>query len=134
MARGGNDVADQNELGGNPNNAPPAQSEASKKATRRQQAIGLYTYQDSSSLSSFNLMGLGATPGSMDEEGVISGNPNLIYEGGKLMIRTDSINSFLSIFQGQEKTAQARSASFLAQDTLLNGKGSNKGVVLGGVI
>ena len=128
------DVADQNEMNGNPNNATPNTSAEQKKATKRQAAVGLYTYQDASSLSSFNLMGLGATPGSLDEEGVISGNPNLIYENGKLMVKTEAINSFLSIFQGQEKTAQARSSSFVAQDTLLNGKGSNKGVVLGGVI
>ena len=41
MARGGNDVADQNELGGNPNNAKPGVSEADKRAQARKNALGL---------------------------------------------------------------------------------------------
>ena len=50
------------------------------------------------------------------------------------MVKTDMINSFYSIFKGQQDTAKARAASFLAQDTLLGEASSKKGTVLGGVI
>lgn len=134
MARGGNDVADQNELGGNPNNAKPGVSEADKRAQARKNALGLYTNVQSSSLAGFDLMGLGSTPGSLDESGNVLGSSNLIYENGNLMVKTDMINSFYSIFKGQQDTAKARAASFLAQDTLLGEASSKKGTVLGGVI
>lgn len=135
MAPGGNnDVADQNELGGNVNNAPQRVSEAYKKTQARKNALGFYTNVQSSSLAGFDFTGLGYTPGSLDESGNVLGSSNLIYENGNLMVKTDMINSFYSIFKGQQDTAKARAASFLAQDTLLGEASSKKGTVLGGVI
>ena len=134
MAKSGNDTADQNEIGGSPNSANQRVSEADRKALARKNVLSHYTSQYASSLSGFNLLGLGATPGSIGEEGAILGNSDLIYENGNLMVKTDMINSFYSIFKGQQDTAKARAASFLAQDTLLGEASSKKGTVLGGVI
>lgn len=103
-------------------------------AQKRAQALTAFTSVDSSTLAGFNVLGLGYTPGSMDEEGGILGSNALIYENGKLLVKNDMINSFYSIFKGQQETARAKAASFLAQDTLLGESASRKGTTLGGII
>ena len=104
------------------------------KPDPRKTALGFYSTLANTSLAGFDVMGLGMTPGSLDQGGNVLGNPNLIYENGQLMVKTDMINSFYSVFKGQQETARAKAASFLAQDTLLGESASKKGTVLGGVI
>ena len=103
-------------------------------AQKRAQALTAFSSVDTSSLAGFNVLGLGYTPGSMNAEGDVLGDSSLIYENGKLMVRNDMINSFYSIFKGQQETARAKTASFLAQDTLLGESASRKGTTLGGII
>lgn len=126
-------VADEKEVGGRPSVQGP--SEAERKRAQRTTAMTRFTSYGASSLAGFDVLGLGVTPGSMNEEGGILGNPNLIYENGNLMVRTDMIDAFTGIFKGQNEAAKAKAASFLAQDTVLTGaSNSKKGTVLGGVI
>ena len=129
----GGGVADENEVGGKPGVTGP--SEAERKRAQRAMQLTRFTSYGGSSLSGFDVLGLGVTPGTLDEKGTVLGNPNLIYENGNLMVRTDMIDAFTGIFKGQGEAAKAKAASFLAQDTILTGASSSKkGTVLGGVI
>lgn len=123
----GGGVADEQEMTGTRPTPTP-------KPDPRKTALGFYSALANTSLAGFDVMGLGMTPGSLDQGGNVLGNPNLIYENGQLMVKTDMINSFYSVFKGQQESARARAASFLAQDTLLGESASKKGTVLGGVI
>ena len=105
------------------------------RKAHRNAAMARFTSYGASSLAGFDVLGLGVTPGFMDAAGGVLGNPNLIYENGNLMVRTDMIDAFTGIFKGQNEAAKAKAASFLAQDTVLTGAtNSKKGTVLGGVI
>ena len=102
---------------------------------KRAMRLMRFTSYGGSSLAGFDILGLGASPGSLGDDGKILGNPNLIYEKGNLMVRTDMIDAFTDIFKGQTEAVKAKAASFLAQDTILTGASSSKkGTVLGGVI
>ena len=129
----GGGTADQQE--GNGDKRHPDASQGTFNRLRRMSSLARFTSYDGSSLAGFDALGLGATPGTLDEKGTVLGNPNLIYENGNLMVRTDMIDAFTGIFKGQNEAAKAKAASFLAQDTILTGASSSKkGTVLGGVI
>ena len=126
-------VSDEKEVSGKPSVQGP--TEAERKRAQRNMVMARFTTYGQSSLAGFDVLGLGVTPGALDDEGAILGNPNLIYENGNLMVRTDMIDAFTGIFKGQNEAAKAKAASFLAQDTILTGtSASKKGTVLGGVI
>ena len=128
----GGGVVDQQE--GNGWRDPRVGTKA-ETALRRKGSLARFTPYGTSSLAGFDVLGLGVTPGAINEEGSVLGNPNLIYENGNLMVRTDMIDAFTGIFKGQNEAAKAKAASFLAQDTVLTGtSNSKKGTVLGGVI
>lgn len=130
---GSGGVADEKEVGGRTGSTRPSDEE--RRRAQRQMTMARFTSYGASSLSGFDVLGLGVQPGSIDPEGGVLGNPNLIYENGNLMVRTDMIDAFTGIFKGQNEAAKAKAASFLAQDTVLTGAtNSKKGTVLGGVI
>ena len=131
---GSGGTADEKEVAGKPSGVQNPSLEE-RRRSQRQMTMARFTSYGSSSLSGFDVLGLGVQPGTINQEGGVLGNQNLIYEDGNLMIRTDMIDTFMGIFKGQNEAAKAKAASFLAQDTVLTGSSnSKKGTVLGGVI
>ena len=102
------------------------------KAIKRRAILSQYTDIASTGLAGFDVQSLGAGTSVLGDSG--QWGSDLIMENGRLMIKTSAIDSFYAVFAGQNKMAQSKAASFLAQDTLLGEASSKKGTVLGGVI